>query len=67
MMPMHGMHGAGQGAGGGGKTQKRDPVIFPDKALHEPPSGVNQTLGANPEIDSDEPPFDVDDAQEFAH
>jgi len=57
MMPMMPMHGMNQGQGAQGKSTKRDPVIYPESALHEPPKGVEQIFGANPEIESEEPPF----------
>ncbi|EHB48793.1 hypothetical protein MycrhDRAFT_5634 [Mycolicibacterium rhodesiae JS60] len=54
MMPMHGMHG---NKGEGGEGTKRDPIIFPESKLYEAPEGTEQTFGANPEIESEEPPF----------
>lgn len=54
MMPMHGMHGNKQGEG---SSTKRDPAIFPEDKLYEGPQGVEQTFGAIPEIESEEPPF----------
>jgi hypothetical protein len=54
MMPMHGMHG---NKGEGGAGSKRDPIIFPESKLYEAPEGTEQTFGANPEIESEEPPF----------
>ena len=55
MPPMMPMVGAGQQ--GEGKTTKRDPVIFAERPLYESPEGVAQTIGARPEIESEEPPF----------
>ena len=55
MPPMMPMAGAGQQ--GEGKTTKRDPVIFAERPLYETPEGVEQTIGARPEIESEEPPF----------
>ena len=54
MMPMHGMHGQKQGAGEG---TNRDPAIFPEGKIYDAPQGVEQTFGAIPEIESEEPPF----------
>ncbi|KAA1250192.1 hypothetical protein F0Q45_10945 [Mycobacterium simiae] len=54
MMPMHGAHGGNKGSG---ETTKRDPAIFPEGKLYEAPVGVEQTFGAIPEIESEEPPF----------
>ena len=36
---------------------KRDPLVFPETKLFEPARGVEQNFGANPAIESDEPPF----------
>lgn len=55
MMPMHGMHGGG--GKGGGEGTKRDPAIFPEDKIYDAPGGVEQTFGAIPEIESEEPPF----------
>lgn len=54
MMPMHGVHGNNKGQG---ETTKRDPAIFPEDKLYDGPPGVEQTFGAIPEIESEEPPF----------
>jgi hypothetical protein len=54
MMPIHGMHGRKDE---GGPGSKRDPVIFPESKLYESPHGTEQTFGANPEIESEDPPF----------
>jgi hypothetical protein len=54
MMPMHGMHGGNKGSGEGAK---RDPAIFPEDKIYDAPQGVEQTFGAIPEIESEEPPF----------
>lgn len=54
MMPMHGMHGKKDGEDA---STKRDPAIFPEDKLYEGPQGVEQTFGAIPEIESEEPPF----------
>lgn len=53
MMPMHGMHGKKDEE----SSTKRDPAIFPEDKLYEGPQGVEQTFGAIPEIESEEPPF----------
>lgn len=55
MMPMHGMHGGNKQ--GDGESTKRDPAIFPEDKLYDAPQGVEQTFGAIPEIESEEPPF----------
>ncbi|MEX7470517.1 hypothetical protein AB4Z39_12495 [Mycobacterium adipatum] len=55
MMPMHGMHGGNKQ--GEGESTKRDPAIFPEDKLYDAPQGVEQTFGAIPEIESEEPPF----------
>lgn len=55
MMPMMPM--AGRGAAGDDKSTKRDPAIFAERPLYEPPEGVDQVIGARPEIESEEPPF----------
>jgi hypothetical protein len=55
MMPMMPMHAAQRDKDGA--TTKRDPVIFPESKIYEPPQGVEQTFGAIPEIESEEPPF----------
>ena len=55
MMPMHGMHGGGNK--GSGDSTKRDPAIFPEDKIYDAPGGVEQTFGAIPEIESEEPPF----------
>ncbi|MDZ7883575.1 MAG: hypothetical protein U5N53_11970 [Mycobacterium sp.] len=60
MMPMHGMHGQKQGAGEG---INRDPAIFPEGKIYDAPQGVEQTFGAIPEIESEEPPFGTTTAQ----
>lgn len=60
MMPMHGMHGQKQAAGEG---TKRDPAIFPEDKIYDAPQGVEQTFGAIPEIESEEPPFGTTTAQ----
>ncbi len=52
-MPM----AAAAGQQGDGKSTKRDPVIFAERPLYESPDGVEQTIGARPEIESEEPPF----------
>jgi len=54
MMPMHGMHGNRKSEG---ESIKRDPAIFPEDKLYDAPQGVEQTFGAIPEIESEEPPF----------
>lgn len=38
-------------------STKRDPVIFAERPLYEPPEGVEQVIGARPEIESEKPPF----------
>lgn len=60
MMPMHGMHGQKQGTGEG---INRDPAIFPEGKIYDAPQGVEQTFGAIPEIESEEPPFGTSTAQ----
>jgi hypothetical protein len=56
MMPMMPM--AGRGAqGDNADTTKRDPVIFAERPLYEATEGVEQVIGARPEIESEEPPF----------
>lgn len=54
MMPMMPMHPT---QGNSGNTTKRDPAVFPDGKLYEPPTGVEQAYGADPEIELDQPPF----------
>jgi hypothetical protein len=50
MPPMHG--------GKGDKDKrKRNPNIFPEGRIYEPPIGTVQNFGANPEIDAEAPPF----------
>lgn len=56
MMPMMPMAGAAAQQGAG-TAAKRDPVIFAERPLYESPEGVEQTIGARPEIESEEPPF----------
>jgi uncharacterized membrane protein len=51
MMPMHGKKDDDK------NKRKRDPNIFPEGRLYDPPVGTLQNFGANPEIDSAEPPF----------
>lgn len=60
MMPMMPMHGQKQAAGEG---TKRDPAIFPEDKIYDAPQGVEQTFGAIPEIESEEPPFGTTTAQ----
>jgi hypothetical protein len=55
MMPLMPMHGRGKKDGD--NATKRDPAIFPEDKLYDPPQGVEQTFGANQEIESEEPPF----------
>jgi hypothetical protein len=53
MMPMMPMHG-----GKGDKDKrKRNPNLFPEGRIYEPPTGTVQNFGANPEIDAEAPPF----------
>lgn len=56
MMPMMPMAARGAQADNDNST-KRDPVIFAERPLYEPPEGVEQVIGARPEIESEEPPF----------
>lgn len=55
MMPMMPM--AHRGSGEGGASVKRDPKIFPESKIYDPPKGTEQNFGANPEIEAEEPPF----------
>ena len=57
MMPMMPMAAGAAAQQGAGNTTKRDPVIFAERPLYETPDGVEQTIGARPEIESEEPPF----------
>lgn len=67
MMPMMPMRGAqGRNKGDEGAT-KRDPVIFPECTLYDAPHGVEQTFGAMPEIDSEQPPFGASETPSSAH
>jgi ElaB/YqjD/DUF883 family membrane-anchored ribosome-binding protein len=50
MMPMHGRQGEKD-------RRKRNPNIFPEGRIYEPPAGTVQNFGANPEIDAEAPPF----------
>lgn len=54
MMPMMPMHGKNDSRH---DSTKRDPNIFPEAKIYDPPQGVEQTYGAHPEIALDEPPF----------
>lgn len=64
MMPMHGMHGKKDGED---SSTKRDPAIFPEDKLYEGPQGVEQTFGAIPEIESEEPPFGTAGSHSSSH
>ncbi len=50
MMPFMPMRGKSEKDGD--NTTKRDPAIFPDDKIYDPPQGVEQTFVANPEIES---------------
>lgn len=52
LLPMAPHRGTGEGA-----SVKRDPRIFPEGKIYEPPQGTEQNFGANPEIEAEEPPF----------
>ncbi|PJE03581.1 MAG: hypothetical protein CK429_32770 [Mycobacterium sp.] len=67
MMPMMPMHGARGHKDGEGETTKRDPAIFPEDKLYDAPTGVEQTFGAIPEIESEEPPFGTSGTQSGGH
>lgn len=54
MMPMMPMAHRGSGEGA---SVKRDPKIFPQSKIYDPPKGTEQNFGANPEIEAEEPPF----------
>lgn len=66
MMPMMPMHGARHNKEEG-KSTKRDPAIFPEDKLYDAPAGVEQTFGAIPEIESEEPPFGTSGTQSSGH
>ncbi|MCV7200178.1 hypothetical protein [Mycobacterium angelicum] len=55
MMPVMPM--AHRGSGEGGASVKRNPKIFPESKIYDPPKGTEQNFGANPEIEAEEPPF----------
>lgn len=57
MMPMMPMAARGTQGDNDNNGTKRDPVIFAERPLYEPPEGVEQVIGARPEIESEEPPF----------
>lgn len=57
MMPMMPMVPPHRGSGEGGASVKRDPKIFPQTKIYDPPKGTEQNFGANPEIEAEEPPF----------
>jgi len=59
MMPMMPMAARGS-QGQNDNATKRDPIIFAERPLYEPPEGVEQVIGARPEIESEEPPFGAD-------
>lgn len=68
MMPMMPMAGMGNQGGQADKTTTRDPVIFAEGPLYEPPTGVEQNFGAPPAIETEEPPFGTSaDADASAH
>ncbi|MCV7145579.1 hypothetical protein [Mycobacterium riyadhense] len=56
MMPMMPM-APHRGSGDGSTSVKRDPKIFPESKIYDPPKGTEQNFGANPEIEAEEPPF----------
>lgn len=66
MMPMMPMHGA-RGHNKDEKSTKRDPAIFPEDKLYDAPTGVEQTFGAIPEIEYEEPPFGTSGTQSSGH
>lgn len=67
MMPMMPMHGARGHNKDEGKATKRDPAIFPEDKLYDGPTGVEQTFGAIPEIEYEEPPFGTSGTQSSGH
>lgn len=67
MMPMMPMHGARGHNKDEGKSTKRDPAIFPEDKLYDAPTGVEQTFGAIPEIEYEEPPFGTSGTQSSGH
>ncbi len=66
MMPMMPMAGMGNQGAQDDKSNTRDPVIFAEGPLYEPPTGVEQTFGAIPAIETEEPPFGTAEADASA-